>query len=142
FGLSSTWSIAAVGDFNGDGRADILWRNINGQTAAWLMNGSTIQSVVFYSNVDPSWTVVGTGDFFGDGKSEVVWKNQIDGTIYLWRNADQSAPELISLGAPGGTWQLVAIGDFNGDGHADLFLRDSLGTNAIWPSGLSSDAVF
>ena len=142
FGVPNTWTIAAVGDFNGDGRTDILWRNINGQIATWFMNGSTIQSVVYYNNVDASWTVLGTGDFFGDGKSEVVWKHQPDGTIYLWRNADQPTPQLISLGAPGGTWQVAAIGDFNGDGKADLFLRDALGTNAIWPAGLSSGAVF
>ena len=142
YGVPSSWSVAAIGDFNGDGKADILWRNVNGQITAWLMNGSTIQSVVNYSNVDSSWTVLGTGDFFGDGKSEVVWVHQPDGTIYLWRNVDQSTPQLISRGVPGGTWQVVAIGDFDGDGMADLFLRDASGANAIWKAGLSSSAVF
>ena len=28
-----------VGDFNGDGKADILWQNDSGQAAVWLMNG-------------------------------------------------------------------------------------------------------
>ena len=30
-----------TGDFNGDGKRDLVWRNnITGQTAVWLMNGT------------------------------------------------------------------------------------------------------
>ena len=31
-------------DFNGDGRSDILWQNINGMPAIWQMNGTTMLS--------------------------------------------------------------------------------------------------
>ena len=40
----SSWSVAGVGDFTGDGDADILWQNTNGSLAMWLMDGSTITS--------------------------------------------------------------------------------------------------
>jgi hypothetical protein len=34
-----------TGDFNGDGRSDILWRNDGGTTVVdWLMNGASIQA--------------------------------------------------------------------------------------------------
>jgi len=33
--------VIGAGDFNGDGDADILWQNTNGQAAVWLMNGIT-----------------------------------------------------------------------------------------------------
>jgi hypothetical protein len=29
-----------VGDFNGDAKADILWRHTDGSIAIWLMNGT------------------------------------------------------------------------------------------------------
>ena len=32
------WNIAGTGDFNGDGKSDILWRNDAGAVAIWLMN--------------------------------------------------------------------------------------------------------
>jgi hypothetical protein len=36
--------MAGVGDFNGDGKADVLWRDISGNEAIWFMSGSTIVS--------------------------------------------------------------------------------------------------
>ena len=30
-----------VADFNGDGKADVLWRHESGQTHVWLMDGAT-----------------------------------------------------------------------------------------------------
>ena len=36
-----SWHIVGTGDFSGDGDADILWQNTNGQAAIWLMNGTT-----------------------------------------------------------------------------------------------------
>jgi hypothetical protein len=45
-GLISTvagdWHIAGVGDLDGDGRADLLWRSITGQVSGWLMNGTGV----------------------------------------------------------------------------------------------------
>ncbi len=34
-----TWHVKAAADFNGDGKADILWQNDNGTPAIWLMDG-------------------------------------------------------------------------------------------------------
>ena len=35
---------SGVGDFNGDGKSDILWRDTSGDMAFWYMNGTTISS--------------------------------------------------------------------------------------------------
>jgi hypothetical protein len=40
--LDPSWSIAALGDFNGDGNADLLLKNTSGAFAEWSMNGSAI----------------------------------------------------------------------------------------------------
>jgi hypothetical protein len=40
-----TWLIKGVGEFDGDGKADILWQNsVSGQLYVSLMNGTTLVS--------------------------------------------------------------------------------------------------
>src|SRR5437868_4783704 len=39
----SPWTIVGQGDFNGDGFADILWRNATtGQLVVWLLSGTSL----------------------------------------------------------------------------------------------------
>lgn len=42
FGISNAWDAAAIGDYNGDGRDDVIWRNAAGNMAAWFINGSSV----------------------------------------------------------------------------------------------------
>jgi hypothetical protein len=43
--ITSDWVIQGVGDYDGSGRAGILWRNsTTEQVYIWLMNGTTIAS--------------------------------------------------------------------------------------------------
>jgi FG-GAP repeat len=53
----STWTLAAVGDFNGDGKSDLLWRDTSGNTAVWYMNGTAVSSTSSVGNIPPNWTV-------------------------------------------------------------------------------------
>src|SRR5258705_9320477 len=56
----STWRVKAAGDFNGDGKSDILWQNDNGQAAIWTMDGFTqLAGSPVGGNPGPSWHVRG-----------------------------------------------------------------------------------
>ena len=49
-----------TGDYNGDGKADILWRESAGQNAIWLMNGASLSSGALIPGVPTSWNVINT----------------------------------------------------------------------------------
>src|SRR5438105_9807647 len=72
------WTIAGIGDFDGDGRADILWRNTStGQNYIYLMNGTSILTEGYLRTVAAQrWQVAGIGDFDGDGKEDDLWWNR------------------------------------------------------------------
>src|SRR6266705_1945401 len=80
------WQVQGVGDFDGDGRADILWRNSStGENYLYAMNGLTIASEGYLRTVaDQAWQVKGVGDFDGDGKADILWRNTVTGEDYAY----------------------------------------------------------
>jgi hypothetical protein len=56
-----TWTIVGTGDFNGDGKTDILWRNTSsGQNAVWYMDGVTVTGFAILDSMpDQAWNIVG-----------------------------------------------------------------------------------
>ena len=76
---------SVVGDFNGDGKSDILWQGSDGTPAIWLMNGMNVVSTGAAGsfNPGPSWQIKGSGDFNGYGKSDILWQGS-DGTPAIW----------------------------------------------------------
>jgi hypothetical protein len=56
--VSSGWNIQGVGDYDGSGRAGILWRNsTTEQVYVWLMNGATITSTGSPGTPAASWEI-------------------------------------------------------------------------------------
>ena len=133
---SSGWSIAGIGDFNGDGMADVIWQNSNtGDVYIWLMNGTTITSQVDMGVIGSGWAIRGVGDFNGDGKADVLWQNGISGEVYIWfmngtTITSQGSPDTLS---PSAGWVVQGVADYNGDGKSDILWRNSnTGDVYIW----------
>jgi translation initiation factor IF-1 len=133
------WNIVGVGDFNGDGRADILWRHFaTGENYIYPMDGLAILPSEGYirTQADLNWKVVGTGDFDGDGKADILWRNFATGGNYIFPMdglAILPSEGYISTQADQ-NWKVVGTGDFNGDGKADILWRHfATGQNYVYP---------
>ena len=130
--VPTNWVVAGTGDFNGDGHADILWRNTTtGDMTDWLglSNGGFHDNAANgFTNVPLGWQVAGTGDFNGDGIDDILWRNTSTGVITDWLGLpnggfqDNAANGSTSVPL---TWQVAGVGDFNGDGRADILWRNS-----------------
>ena len=112
-----------VGDFNGDGKDDILrYLNENGGAQVALSNGSEFGSISTWSGYGErggeGWYV---GDFNGDGKDDILrYLNSNGGAEVCLSNGNSfgSPQQWSGYGERGGRgWY---IGDFNGDGKDDI----------------------
>jgi hypothetical protein len=126
------WKAVGVGDFNGDGKADILLRNVDGQPAIWLMDGTREISGNLLPNPGTSWKMVGIGDFNGDGLSDILWQNESGQPVIWLTTASGGITPGPTMPNPGTGWQAVAVGDYNGDGLSDILWQNDNGQPVIW----------
>jgi PKD repeat protein len=131
------WRIKTVGDFNGDGRADIVWQHQSGAIAVWLMDGArVIFGSIVPSCVAPPMQLVGNGDFNADGNRDLVFQNPANGTVVVcFTNGLEPTSfqpieptPLVDLG-----WKVSGVGDFDRDGKPDLIWQhESNGSVGVW----------
>jgi phospholipase/lecithinase/hemolysin len=129
--VPNSWQIVGQRDFNGDGKADLLWRNTNGDTSIWLMNGTQITSAVDLGVIPASWSVAATGDFNGDGNGDILWRNG-NGDMSIWLMKGTQVLSAVDLGVVPTSWMIMGTGDFNGDGKSDILWHNSNGDTSIW----------
>ncbi|MFO1413374.1 MAG: VCBS repeat-containing protein [Burkholderiales bacterium] len=135
-GAGSGWTLSGVGDVNGDGRADLVWRNTTtGQALVWLMSATgTVSSTLDFGIVPLTYELRGVGDFNGDGRADLIWFQASDGTVSIWlMNANGTHTDTFPGSVGPGSWRPYRFGDFDGDGKADIFWRNEAdGSTAIW----------
>ena len=77
--------LAAVNDFNGDGVADILFRNpTTGKVDGWVIDHGMVDSTVSFGSLNTAYSLAGTGDFDHAGGADLLWVNPTTGQTGTW----------------------------------------------------------
>lgn len=116
-----------TGDFNGDGKTDLLHLVNSNIVHTWISLGNGKYDVKNFNppngylvNGNGDWEV---GDFNGDGKSDLVHLVKSD-IVHTWLSYGNGSFSIRDFRPPNG-YDVVGngdwkIGDFNGDGRSDL----------------------
>jgi FG-GAP-like repeat/FG-GAP repeat len=126
-----SFSSIGTGDFNGDGRADLVIVNnkdsvsqrsgllsFGGSVSVMLGNGDGTFQVPQKFAVGVSPRTVAVGDFNGDGRLDFAVGNYLSSTVSVFTNIGGNF-SLTTL-APGGAPLSLAAGDFNGADRTEL----------------------
>ena len=127
---AGTW--VAVGDFNGDGKADFVVANSG--VSVWLGNGDGTFRAPVNSAGGASPIALATGDFNGDGLLDVAAVYVNGGVAILLGNGDGTFQAAVNYAAGSGP-AAVAVADFNGDGAADLAVANAGGVSVLLGNG-------
>ena len=128
------WEMMGTGDFNGDGRGDVVLRNsIGGGWWIYLMNGRLREGGAASITRNLDWVLAGIDDFDGDGKDDVLLRNLVNGQWQInfmdsWVVRDNSGRTPLFTSA---VWEMNGTGDFNDDSRGDVLLRNRT-TGAWW----------
>ena len=127
--------ISYSGDFNADGKQDILWRNTGtGEVRIWYMNGSSVLSNGGVATVALNWNIVGIADFDGTGFSDILWENANDGSFAIWQMRGNNAVSH-QYPSPGRQWSITGVADLDNSGLADILWRNvTTGEVRVWLS--------
>ncbi|WP_328462915.1 VCBS repeat-containing protein [Actinoplanes sp. NBC_00393] len=145
-----------TGDFNGDGKTDIIGQAANGELHAYASTGTIADNKLFasYKVVGSRWTTANfarilTGDYNGDGKTDIIGQ-AADGQLRGWASSGDISTDKLFPGAfssVGRGWTVAAYprivsGDFNGDGRTDIIGQAANGELRAWPSnGVIGDSA-
>jgi hypothetical protein len=107
------WRVAAVGDLNNDGQADIVFQNSStGNLFVWNMRGVVQVGGGFTNPANPGagWNVAGLADIETDGRLEILFQNGNSGDLAYWvmSGLNLTRVAIPTPNNPGGAiWKLV-----------------------------------
>ena len=143
--IGSGWGqftmLLTPGDWDGDGRNDLIARKSDGTLLLYRGDGHGGFVGEARKRVGSGWgqfdALLTPGDWDGDGHPDVIGRRP-DGTLLLYRSDGRG--NFLSEARPqiGAGWQqftaLTASGDFDGDQHPDVLARRGDGTLLLYRS--------
>lgn len=132
------WQVAGDGDLDGDGDADLVWRNAaTGEDAVWLLDHEPVVQVsgaawaptVF----DAAWRVALVADLDGDRRDDLLWRREGTGEMAVWLMHGASVVASGFLPTLADASWVPAAADLDGDGRDEVVWRHAIsGETAAW----------
>ncbi len=129
--VGATFVLPPQRDFNGDGYADLFWRQkATGRGQLWLMTEGSIKSQHRVARKSKTWSLAATGDFNGDQQPDILWRIPATGQNQIWLMKSARVTSEAVLPDQVSAFKDVNTGDFDGDGQTDI----------VWHNPTTSEA--
>ena len=130
--------IVGAGDFNSDGKPDLLAEQITSSSSPltvvsrviWIMNGTKKLSTVSFLQFAQEWSMQGVGDYNKDGNIDILVE-QTSGRKGIWYMIGTGISEGFVFTTLLPDWTICCPGDLNADGSNDCVFQNTSTGKAI-----------
>lgn len=133
FSVTPGYFVGAVGDFNGDGLADLVLTSNNDDLVLWTNNGSGGFTTSSLGTYTAGWVLVGAGDVDGDGQDDLLWFNATTCQFSYWLIRNGVHVETNTTSVTCGYYPL-SIGYYTPSNRLSVIWTDAAQDLQIWDS--------
>jgi len=127
--VKKVWDVQAVGDLDGDGFGDMVWRftgddgipNDTGVSYIWFTNGTSVTQVRKRGGAPLNWDLLGAADVNGDGAADMIYISPTKEVRVLMATQNRTCANLSAGTIPAG-FTALKVADFSGNGRGDILL--------------------
>ena len=128
--VRTLWRVDAVGDLDGDGFGDLVWRftgnsgNIDdtGVSYIWFTDGTGVTQVRKRGGAPLNWTLLGAADINADGAADMVYISPNNVVRVLMATPNRTCANISGGNLPAGFTPLH-LADFSGQKRGDILAR-------------------
>ena len=126
--VKRVWDVQAVGDLDGDGYGDLVWRYTLGGTAEsgvsyiWFTNGTAVTQVRKRGAAPLDWTLLGAVDLNGDNAADMIYVSPTNQIRALMATPGRTCANLSAGNIPTG-FVAIRVADFTGRTSGDILIR-------------------
>ncbi|MDB6028674.1 MAG: hypothetical protein JWM68_4897 [Verrucomicrobiales bacterium] len=125
------WRVAGSGDFNGDGKTDLVLQ-FGAHISFWFLNGTNVTSTNGMTMMAATWRLVGATDLDQDGQPDLVWQHPAGYLAMTHMNGAAVRDSVVLHKRVPIGWAVRALSDFSADGKADLLFQNGFGGINVW----------
>ncbi len=131
--VKPAWDVQVVGDLDGDGFGDLVWRfrgmspNIDDQGVSyiWFTNGSTFAQLRKRGGAPLTWTLLGAADLNFDGAADMIYVSPENAMRVLMSTPARTCANLSGGSIPTG-FTVLKLADFSGNRRGDVLIRNAI----------------